>query len=217
MRWVRENETVITIAIALLALAISVKGCMNSEKAIEYSRKAYELSKEQSFEEKLLVLKAEIDNEQQYYQISPTNGYVILQQVNIFYPSIFNELSWKAKEPNFKIPTIQLNNSVLDEILSEVSEKIENEKDIIAMYKGNLPIAVKSVYIVKGSRFVDQSFYTLSYESILGLKNQVNPKLAFTGFSFVKRTDPSISPQIELDEQWNLIQERSRSFLKITK
>lgn len=217
MKWIKKNEALLTIILASCALAVSFKGCVDSEKAVEYAKKAYELAEQQNKEEKLLILNASINNEDQSYKLTPANKKMLLQEVEVFYPKDLGNLSWHTKTPRFRVPTAQLNNILIEKAILETSKKLAKEKGIVALYKGSVPVAITSSYVVKGSRLVDQSLYSLSYESILGSKDAVRPKLAFTGFSFVRRVNANKSAQNTIDKQWHTIQEHSREFLSNTK
>jgi len=102
----------------------------------------------------------------------------------------------------------------LEENIKEISKKIKADKNIVAMYRGGVPLAIKSIYVYKGRRYTDLSLYTLTYESLLGLKDEIIPTLVFTSFYFVKRSNEYASFQEEIDSQWRNINSRAKSILK---
>ena len=107
----------------------------------------------------------------------------------------------------YKLATIEIGNYLINNAPIEVNNNKLESKNMVTMYTGALPLVIKSEYIVKGSRYIDVSLYTLNFESLLGPSTSVHSEISFTNLFFIKRSESVKTGRKEIDEQWNILKE----------
>ena len=99
IEWIKEHNVSLMVTIAIIAACVSIKSCINSDRALQYSEKILKFSMEQREEETLLVLASEINNKDKYFKVFPVDDSMVLQYAQIYYPTSVSKRSWIAKHP----------------------------------------------------------------------------------------------------------------------
>lgn len=200
---IKEHESVLTLIVALLALGISVRGCVDSNNATNYARKAYELSEMQEVSKSLILLKGDFPRRESYFSISPFDEKFSLQYLRVNFPSMLSPGIWESDGSNKKIPLLQVEME-LENYLKTLLIVENVDENHIGLYKGYLPIVIQTNYVFDGRVYGDSSLYAIHYTSFISQNREISSDIEFLSLSFLRRLSLEQDVEALLNHEWNI-------------
>ena len=107
-----SSEQLFTLLVAALALVVSIRSCSISQRTARLA--------EMDFSgQRLITLKAEVDNKEEVLKITPTEGHLTLLKGRVFYPKGLDDTEWPIDGPEYKLHV-----TMLRYLLSELIGKL---------------------------------------------------------------------------------------------
>lgn len=200
---IKEHESLLSLLFALLALGISVRGCVDSNNATNYARKAYELSEKQEVSKSLILLKGDFPRRASYFNISPFDEKFSLQYLRVNFPSILSHGVWESDGSNKRVPLLQVEIELTDYLkTSLIAEKVDENH--VGLYKGYLPIVIQTNYVFEGRVYGDSSLYAIHYTSFISQGGKILSDIEFLSLSFMRRLSLEQDVEALLNHEWNI-------------
>ena len=187
----QKYATGISLSFSFIALIISIKTCGFNEKTLEIKLDEY-------LAEKSIVLTSEIKSKSTL-RITPINQNIVVQQINLHYPSELNISSRTMTQPNMELYLDGLKRR-LQTILVPIFPFEKNS--IFFSDLEWVPIVLETNFVAKSQVFFDRSIYHINYSyGVDGEQNSL-PTISISSISFIKRVSLTENMQYVLDEEW---------------
>lgn len=185
----------LTLIIATLALIVSIKSCSVSLKAAQLSERDFS-------ENRLITLKAEVDDSKEVFKISPTEGHLTFLKGRVFYPKQFDNTEWPIDAPEYKLYVTVLKHKLTDLINKAYPP---DPKNIIILDDASIPLVIESQYIAKGISYFDKSLYRVEYMAVISGEKYQRPQITLKGLLFLGHLPPSQDQNELLSHLWDKI------------
>ena len=203
VKQIKEHENLWSLLFALLALGISVRGCIDSNNATSYARKAYELSEKQEVSKSLILLKGGFPRRESYFKVSPFDENFSLQYLRVNFPTDLSPGIWESDGSNKKIPLLQLETELTDYLKkSLIAEKVDENH--VGLYKGYVPIVIQTNYVLEGRVYGDSSLYAIHYTSFISQGGKISSDIEFLSLSFLRRLSLEQEVEALLNHEWRI-------------
>lgn len=188
----------LSLMLSLIAIFISYQTYLNGVKANDISMK-------NNLDETSLVLQASFTRNNNNFMLSPLRKNFKLQEIILFYPTKLLNQHHLIDNPTFEVRPYKIINKL------EKSEELNYLKKYKIAWSSpdefvekKIPILIKSTYIVKGNKYIDQSLYYLHYfVFIQSDEKELHSNATITRLLFEKRFSNENNPITIINNKWN--------------
>ncbi len=187
-----KNISLITVAISILALFISIYSSYIANKSYKLSAKKYN-------NEFMTILKSVKINENLTIQIGPTNEKVQLQRVVAHYPDAISENQWTIESPDYLLYI----SSPIESIKMIINKCISKEKNkTIILPNVTIPTIIETYYTIDGNNMFVKSMYNI--ELLVQVSDvRLFPSITVKGLIFSYRMANEEDTKQHLNEIWS--------------
>ncbi|MCF8032816.1 MAG: hypothetical protein K9K66_07370 [Desulfarculaceae bacterium] len=183
----------LSMAVAIVALIISVRSCSISEKQLLINESEYN-------SQRAILLTGSITNNQKTMILKPIDPNTKLIIAQLSFPSEVTDNPLSALPPALSFSLIP----VIDGIARSVRDKIETKKGTYKIAQGfNLPVAIKSFYATKGDTYWDEAIYLIHFNLYIDSNANPSPGVHFVGLSPLGRIRNGEGLKNKINELWS--------------
>ena len=176
---IKNSKVIISLFISVIALGISIKSCVNSNDALDLSKKEFQAKR-------LLILEASNGNFSPGFIFNPFDKNQKLQSLSIYFPSQFSNAEVSIESSDFHYVTTELQDSLSRLIKRQYSNVYLNNQTLF-IPNIFIPIVIKSNYVAAGESLWDTSVYKLEYSFRKYNKFSHESNLNFISLIFIRR------------------------------
>jgi len=183
----------LSLVVAALALAVSVRGCFQSNRALEISERATRVSEEESKRSILAVWKGNFSRDNETLQLLSMDQSMAIQLATVWLPPNF---TWDRPRPDLVLTppdyTVPLNamRTQLGAFLAKrgfVKQLSENHSASLNGGVEALPMVIVSTYVAKGEVHTDRALYLLMFQWSPPTSANAPPSVTFTALQLEAR------------------------------
>ena len=175
----------LSLVVAAFALAVSVRGCFQSNRALEISERATRVSEEESKRSILAVWKGNFSRDNETLKLLSMDQSMAIQLATIWLPPNF---TWDSPRPDLVLTppdyTVSLNvvRTQLGGFLAKRGFTKQLSENRSASLDGGveaLPMVIESTYVAKGEVHTDRALYLLMFQWAPPRSTNAQPSLTF--------------------------------------
>lgn len=189
MRW--NTETVLSalsVAIAVIALGVSIKSCRQSERSVS-------IAEEEFASARSAVWTLEVSGDS-LARLTSVSDEIQLQKAFLYFPPNFGIAALPVRSPNYQL-SASLAERAIQIGINQIGRS-RTKKRILGPV-ASVPVAIESWYAVRGKSFRDVAIYSLEFHP-RALSDSVDVDVS--GLSFARRLNSDDNVRNVLMDEW---------------
>lgn len=165
--------------LAVVALAVSVRGCQLAQDANLQSQRQYR-------EERSLILQGDFAENGQSVKLLPVGDATTFLEAKVYFPS---EITKHVSTVRPLDKTLNLA-TALSGVQDVAQKRIPSKPGFVRMSTdGKMPVLIDAYYASRGEAYQDKSIYLLGVEVVVFEEPSTPAAVKFTGLTFLRRLD----------------------------